>query len=54
MGNSIELNLKIDLEMKSLVIRNGIYNVLDYECNNLNEVGEIVQEYINEYIEGCK
>lgn len=52
MGESIELNLKIDLKMKTLVIRNGFYNILYYEYNNLNEVGEIVQEYINEYIKG--
>lgn len=46
----MELKINIDLEMKELSIRNGIYNNYTYECNSLNEVGEIVQEFINEYV----
>ena len=48
----MELNLEIslDLEMKELSIRNAIYSNYTYECENLNEVGEIVQEFINEYV----
>lgn len=48
----MELIIKFDTEMKELSIRNGIYSNYTYECENLNEVGEIVQEFINEYIKG--
>ena len=46
----IELFIKFDLEMNELSIRNGIYSNYTYECKNLNEVSEIVREFINEYI----
>lgn len=46
----LELNIRVDLDLRSCVIRKGMYNTLDYECDSLDEVGEIVQEYINEYI----
>lgn len=46
----MELIIKFDAEMKELSIRNGIYSNYSYECNSLNEVGEIVQEFINEYV----
>lgn len=48
----MELIIKFDAEMKELSIRNAIYNNYTYECENLNEVGEIVQEFINEYVKG--
>lgn len=48
----MEMYINIDLEMKSLTIRYGVYGCYDYECKNLNEVGEIVQEFVNEYVKG--
>ena len=46
----MELIIKFDKEMKELSIRNAIYSNYTYECEDLNEVGEIVQEFINEYV----
>ena len=46
----MELIIKFDAERKELNIRNAIYSNYTYECENLNEVGEIVQEFINEYV----
>lgn len=46
----MELIIKYDKEMNELSIRNGIYSNYTYECENLNEVGEIVQEFIDEYV----
>lgn len=46
----MELQIKFDLEMKELSIRNELYSNYTYECSSLNEVGEIVQEFINEYV----
>ena len=48
----MELIIKFDKEMKELSIRNELYSNYSYECNDLNEVGEIVQEFINEYVKG--
>jgi hypothetical protein len=52
--NKLELNIRIDLDMQRLNIRNVIYNNYEYECKNLNEIGEIVQDFINEYIDEIK
>lgn len=46
----MELIIKYDKEMNELSIRNELYSNYTYECNDLNEVGEIVQEFINEYV----
>ena len=48
----MELIIKFDKEMKELSIRNELDSNYTYECNSLNEVGEIVQEFINEYVKG--
>ena len=48
----MELIIKYDKEMNELSIRNALYSNYTYECKNLNEVGEIVQEFIDEYIKG--
>lgn len=44
--------VRIDLEMNRVNIYHGIYNNYEYECNSLNEVGEIVQDFVNEYVKG--
>lgn len=49
---NIELSITINFDMKEVDIRNGIYSNYAYECRSLNEVGEIVQEFIDEYIKG--
>lgn len=46
----MELIIKYDKEMNELSIRNELYSNYTYECESLNEVGEIVQEFINEYV----
>ena len=46
----MELIIKYDKEMNELSIRNELYSNCTYECKSLNEVGEIVQEFIDEYI----
>ena len=46
----MELIIKYDKEMNELSIRNELYSNYTYECKSLNEVGEIVQEFIDEYI----
>ena len=48
----MELLVKFDKEMKELIIRNELYSNYTYECEDLNEVGEIVQEFIDEYVKG--
>ena len=48
----MELIIKFDEEMKELSIRNTLYSNYTYECEDLNEVGEIVEEFINEYVKG--
>ena len=48
----MELIIKFDKEMNELSIRNELYSNYTYECKSLNEVGEIVQEFINEYVKG--
>ena len=47
---NLELEIKVNLDMQELSIRNGLYTNYCYECTSLNEIGEIVQEFINEYI----
>lgn len=47
----MELIIKYDKEMNELSIKNELYSNYSYECNNLNKVGEIIQEFINEYVE---
>jgi hypothetical protein len=48
----MEIYINVDLEMNEVCIKNGVYNTYTYQCDSLDEVGEIVQEFINEYIKG--
>lgn len=47
---SFDLEVSVDLDMQRVNIRLGIYDNYEYECKSLNEVGEIVQEFIDEYV----
>lgn len=47
--NIIEFKIKIDLDLKDLTI-SQLYDTYTYRLNNLNEVGKIMQSFINEYI----
>ena len=47
--NVIEFKIKIDLDLEEFTI-SQLYDTYTYRLNNLNEVGKIMQSFVNEYI----
>ena len=46
----MEFKVKVDNELKRVYIQYGSFSSIEYDFNDENEIGEIVQDFYNENI----